>query len=188
MRHYIIHFATWKQSSELRHLVPTASCLCEMMNSPHLFFQPFLLFPSFSRLAFLLLPFPLLLLLCSFHLSLKRFSLFGMTGLRITSHLSMQNFPMVVRTASISYQLFFFFLPLHFFNLLPAFGPLPCSGLHGFRETARGQHSLSVTHRVFKCARSMVMYGQAWFAFCTCSWKSQLIQMLMNKSMQVFCC
>lgn len=88
-------------------------------------------------------------------------------------------------TASISYQLFFFLLPLQFFNLLPALGPLLRSGLHGFRETARGKHSLGVTHRVFKRARSMPRNAQACFVFCTCGGKSQLVHMLMNKYMQV---
>lgn len=46
--------------------------LSPLMNSSHLFFHPFLLFPFFGRLAFLLLPLPLLLLLCSLHLSLKK--------------------------------------------------------------------------------------------------------------------
>lgn len=100
------------------------------MYSSHLSFQPFLLFSSFSRPAFLLLPFPLLSLLCSFHLSLKRFLLLGRTRRSVTL------LPVVLsRTAWISYQLFFFLLPLQVLNLLPALGSPPRSGLHSFRET-----------------------------------------------------
>lgn len=153
------------------------------MNSSHLSFQPFLLFSSFCHLAFLLLPFALLPLLSSFHLSLKRCLLLGMTRRSVIP------LPMVFgRTAWIAYQLFFFLLPFQVLNLLPAPGSLLRSGLHGFRETRRGQHSFCDTNRVFRCRRSMRMYRQACFVFCTCSWKSQLVHMLMNKAVQVVLC
>lgn len=113
----------------------------------------------------------------------KDFLLLGMTRRSVIP------LPMVFgRTAWISYQLFFFLLPFQVLNLLPALSSLPRSGLHGFRETRRGQHSFCDTNKVFRCRRSMRMYRQARFVFCTCSWKSQLVHMLMNKSVQVVLC